>query len=129
MSLDPISAGIDLAKTVVDKVWPDAGQAEKDKIAMIVAMTQQQNEINANEAKSTSTYVSGARPSIIWSFSIIILFNYVIQPIVTILLGVWLPSIHLPPLPIDDALWNLVLGVLGLGGMRTFEKIKGVASK
>ena len=129
MALDPITAGLDLAKTAIDKMWPDAAQAEKDKISLIVAMTQQQNEINANEAKSQSTYVSGARPSIIWAFSVIIIFNYVLQPIIGILLSAFAPQIHLPPLPIDDALWNLVLGVLGLGGMRTYEKVKGVATK
>lgn len=129
MALDPITAGLDLAKTAIDKIWPDAAQAEKDKISLIVAMTQQQNEINANEAKSQSTYVSGARPSIIWAFSAIIIFNYILQPIISIILSIAAPQIHLPPLPIDDALWNLVLGILGLGGMRTYEKVKGVATK
>ena len=51
------------------------------------------------------------------------------KTIIGILLSAFAPQIHLPPLPIDDALWNLVLGVLGLGGMRTYEKVKGVATK
>jgi len=36
----------------------------------------------------------------------------------------------LPPLPgLDDNLWQLMMGMLGMGGLRTFEKVQGVASK
>ena len=66
--------------------------------------------------------VAGWRPAIGWVCAAALAFNYVIRPVAIAIH----PAIVLPAL--DDSLWQLMAGMLGLGGLRTFEKVKGVAS-
>lgn len=132
MSLDPLSAALDLGNTLIQRIFPDPAQANLAKLEL---MKLQQNgelqqitgqlEINKTEASNTSLFVSGWRPSIGWICSAALAYQYIIRPIAT-----WIAAMtghQLPPMPgLDDNLWQLLLGMLGLGGLRTFEKINGV---
>lgn len=117
----------DLAGTIVSRIWPDKTEVEKAQLAQAVALVQGQLQINANEAASPSAFTSGWRPAIGWVCGCALFFQYVARP-----LAQWAGIITghpFPPLPgIDDNLWQLMIGMLGLGGLRTFEKTKGVAS-
>jgi hypothetical protein len=86
----------------------------------------QQAEINANEASNPNVFVSGWRPAIGWVCASALFFQYVGRPLLA--WGGIVSGHAFPPLPgIDDNLWQLMLGMLGLGGLRTFEKVKGAA--
>lgn len=81
-----------------------------------------QAEINKVQAQHRSTFVAGARPGILWVCSMGFLFAFVINPILQ-----WIsPDLGSPDLPLD-AMMELTLAMLGLSGLRTVEKIKGVA--
>lgn len=135
MSLDPLSAALDLGNTLIQRIFPDPAQANAAKLELMklqqsgeLQQITGQLEINKAEAASSSIFVSGWRPSIGWICSAALGYQYLFRPIAT-WIAAW--SGHtLPPMPgLDDNLWQLLLGMLGLGGLRTFEKINGVASK
>lgn len=127
MALDPISAGIDLVKTAVDKIWPDAGEADRRKIETIVTLTTAQLAVNQAEASNASVFVAGWRPFIGWICGASLAYTYIGYPVLLWAGALWFPQISPPSLMNDDMLLELVLGMLGLGGLRTFEKLKGVA--
>jgi hypothetical protein len=84
-----------------------------------------QREINRTEAGSSSLFVAGWRPGIGWVCALALAFQYLVRPLAAWAAGVWWPG--MPPLPgLDDSLWQLMFGMLGLGGLRTLEKTKGV---
>ena len=127
MALDPLTAGVDLATTVINKIWPDKSAAEAAQLAAAVALVQGQMDVNKAEAASPNAFTSGWRPAIGWVCGLALLFQYILRPML-----MWFGVIaghQWPSLPgIDDNLWQLMVGLLGLGGLRTFEKTKGVAS-
>lgn len=126
MALDPISAGLDLANTVVNKIWPDKSEQERAQLAAAVQLVQGQMDINKAEAASSSVFTSGWRPAIGWVCAAALAAQYIARPLLQ-WAGV-LTGHDWPTLPgIDDNLWQLMLGMLGLGGLRSFEKFKGVA--
>ena len=127
MSLDPITAGIDLATAAVKRIWPDKSEEQARQLASQLAIVQGQLDINKAEAGSSSAFTSGWRPGIGWVCALALFAQYIARPMLQ-----WYGVVTGHPFPelpgIDDNLWQLLLGMLGLGGLRTFEKVKGVAS-
>jgi hypothetical protein len=125
MAID--SAIADLAGTVINKIWPDKSEAEKQQLAAAVQLVQGQMDINKAEAASGSVFIGGWRPAIGWVCAAALACQYIARPLL-----VWAGIItghSWPVLPgLDDNLWQLMLGMLGMGGLRTVEKVKGVAS-
>jgi len=81
---------------------------------------------NAEQAKHPSLFVAGARPAIMWICALGLLTQFFIMPIAEWATMIWMPEITLPKLATGE-LMTLTLSLLGLGGMRSFEKSKGVA--
>jgi hypothetical protein len=126
MALDPITAGIDLAKTVVQTIWPDKSDEEKQKLAAALAIVQGQIQTNQAEAASPNVFTSGWRPFVGWVCGSALAYQYVLRPLVA--WGFAIAGHPLPEMPgLDDTRWELLFGMLGLGGLRTMEKIKGAA--
>lgn len=76
-------------------------------------------------SKERDNYTRKARPTVIWICNIGLLYNFFLYPVSCWLVKIFLPEIVPPPnIPIND-LFVLIGGVLGLGGLRTYEKIKG----
>lgn len=124
---DAIAAGL----KVLDKFVPDPearAKAEADLRASLQAWDKNQTDINVEEAKNENLFVSGWRPFIGWSCGIALCYQFVITPVV-----MWLATMAGIKLPIppkfDDTLWQLVFAMLGMGGLRTYEKVMGVARK
>ena len=73
-------------------------------------------------------FVAGWRPAIGWVCAIALMYQYTLSPI-----AVWVAAMAHYTLPtpptLDSSLWELMFGMLGMGGLRTYEKIKGVATK
>ena len=125
MDITGLSSVADLAKTVVNKIWPDKTEEEKQQLAAALTVVQGQLNINQTEAGSSSTFVAGWRPAIGWVCAIALAYQYVVRPIaIWFLLTINHPVPTLPGL--DDNLWQLMMGMLGMGGLRTYEKISGV---
>ncbi len=85
-----------------------------------------QVEVNKAEAQSGSVFKGGWRPFVGWCCGISVLYHFILSP--CILFGVALSGIDIPPIPTFDmtSLMTVLMGMLGLGGLRTFEKTKGV---
>lgn len=133
MSLDPISAALDLGNTLIQRIFPDPAQAAQAKLELIklqqsgdLAQITGQLEINKVEAANASVFVSGWRPAIGWICAAALGYQYLVRPLA--IAGFAAFGHPLPVMPgLDDNLWQLLLGMLGLGGLRTFEKLNGVA--
>lgn len=128
MALDPISAGLDLASTVVNKIWPDKTEQEKQQLAAAVALVQGQLDINRAEATNPKVFVSGWRPWIGWVCGMAFAWNWIGLPIAKIVLDLYGHTIMLSPADLSEMM-PVLLGMLGLGGLRTYEKVNGVAAK
>ena len=81
---------------------------------------------NQAEAKHRSVFVAGWRPFIGWTCGVALAYHFVLAPF--ILFGVSVAGVEIPPLPAFDmdSLMTVLLGMLGLGGLRTYEKSKGL---
>jgi hypothetical protein len=120
---------------VLDRVIPDQAAAAKAKLEMearlleaATAQAAQQTEINKIEASHQSIFVSGWRPYIGWVCGMAIAWAFLLAPMLSWLLPLTGVVAVVPPLQ-TEFLLELVFAMLGLGGLRTFEKLKGVASR
>lgn len=126
MSITGLGEVAGLANSIVNKIWPDASQAQKDALAFQLAAMQGQTDTNKAEAGNQSIFVAGWRPFIGWicgcGFGVTIL-----GPLLSWVAALAGHPVAFPALD-TDALMTLLLGMLGLGGMRTAEKLKGIRS-
>ena len=99
---------------------------QKSLLAALTAEDADNRAINKVEAAHGSLFVSGWRPFIGWVCGVALAFQYLIRPFWIWASAVWWPGFPVPP-TLDGMLWELVLGMLGIGGLRTIEKWKGVA--
>lgn len=85
-----------------------------------------QLEVNKAEAASGSVFKGGWRPAIGWVCATAFAYHFVLQPI--ILFVALAAGLDMPPLPEFDmtSLMTVMMGMLGLGGLRTYEKQKGI---
>ena len=104
-------------------------QSEADlKVSEIERTTSQklrdaQLEVNKVEAGHTSLFVAGWRPFIGWTCGVALCYHFVLQPFFTFLLYSFGYPMDLPQFDMST-LTTILLGMLGLGGMRSFEKVK-----
>lgn len=102
---------------------------EEFELALMNAVNQaarDQVEVNKIEAASSSLFVAGWRPFIGWVCGAAIAYTYIAYPILLWALALNSYETQNVPKLETDALYQLVLAMLGLGTMRTFEKVKGV---
>ena len=83
-------------------------------------------KINEADAKSGNWFQSGWRPFIGWSCGFALAYTYVMQPILTFGLAQAGYLIDLPAVNLGEMM-PVLMGLLGLGGLRTFEKVKGIS--
>ena len=128
-----IQALIGPVSTLVGKFIEDKDQ--KNKLAHDLAtladkhaqeLAKGQIEANTQQAKHPSLFVAGARTEIMWICALGLLTQFFIMPIAEWATAIWMPEVLLPELNTGE-LMTLTLSLLGLGGMRSFEKSKGVA--
>ena len=101
------------------------------KTAVLARVAQQpalvQAEINKIEASSRSVFVSGWRPFIGWVCGIALAYSFVLRDLLAWLMMIYIPHSPPPPAIQMGELVTVLMGMLGLGGLRTFEKISGRA--
>lgn len=143
MSLDPLTAVFALGKTAIEKLWPDpAAQAEElrkleelrqsGNLAQLNAHVQimlGQMSINKVEAAHPSIFVAGWRPGVGWTCVAILIFNYIVVPMLAYGLLFIDGAPPAPPQLDMSELWPVLLGMLGIGSMRSYDKTKGNDTK
>ncbi len=134
MSLDPLTAALDLGTTLIDKIFPDPSQKAQASLELLrlqqsgelAAMTAQ-TDVDKVEAANPSVFVSGWRPAIGWICGAACAWNWVGLPIanfVVLVSGAHIPELHAADI---TEMLPVLTGMLGIGGLRTIEKINGVA--
>ena len=119
---------------LLDKFIPDAD--ERARLAHEIAtmserhaqeLAKGQLEVNKAEAAHKSLFVAGWRPFVGWTCGIALAWHFVGRPLVVF--GITVAGVDTPELPTFEmeSLLTVLLGMLGLGGLRTFEKTKGVS--
>ncbi len=128
-----IGALVPALGTLIDRLIPDRAAAEKAKAEMEMQLVNAANEaalaqveVNKVEAAHSSVFVAGWRPSIGWVCAAGLAWAFVAAPIASWALVAFGIKAELPAIQFNH-LFELVLAMLGIGGLRTFEKLRGVA--
>ncbi len=130
MSIIPL---LDALTPVVDKVLnfiPDPQEKETQREFMLTALKDwdaQQAAIDQQEAGNANLFVSGWRPFIGWVCGAAFCYHFLLQPLVVFIFAAAGRALTLPAFDMSE-LSTVLMGMLGLGGLRTIEKIKSVAS-
>lgn len=128
-----LQALISPVSKLLDKFIPDAD--ERAKLAHEIATMAEkqaheanmgQLEINKIEAQHRSIFVAGWRPFLGWGLSFAMVWHFVLAPMLIFVFAY--TGLETPELPEFDmgSLMTVLMGMLGLGGLRTFEKTKGL---
>lgn len=131
---DAINSVANLASTIVERIYPDATVVEKAKLDRIAAeisnefnLVLGQLEINKVEAANPSLFIAGARPAAMWVGVLSLFYMGIGGSLLN-----WLAlCFNLPSFPIinGSASTEILMGLLGLGGLRSFDKLKGIDTK
>lgn len=103
-------------------------QFEMQMLSAMTGLVQGQLEINKQEAQHKSLFVAGWRPGVGWICALALGWNFILQPIMTWVFFVSGFNLAEAPTLETGELTTILLGMLGLGGLRTYEKRLGVAS-
>lgn len=128
---------IDPLSKLLDKLIPDPearakAQAELlkssreidlEELRLAISADQMQANINVQEAASTNLFVSGWRPFIGWVCGVAFAYHFVLQPMLAFAIANHGGTVQLPVFEMQE-LSTVLMGILGLGGLRTIEKIK-----
>lgn len=123
---------------VLDKIFPDKEAADAAKLKLlemqqsgelaklesVTELAKGQLEVNKAEASSDGPYKGGWRPAIGYVCATALAYNYVVYPILVFIMSYAMPGVAVPQVNIDENLWELITGMLGLGAMRTWEKLR-----
>ena len=123
---------LEIGRTLIDRFFPDKEQARKAEAEFLTMAAEgelkqviAQLEINAREAAHPSIWVAGWRPFFGWAGGVGFVYATIGQPLLA-----WyaaMKGLPVPPALNLDLLWVVITGMLGIGGLRTFEKHRGVA--
>ena len=119
---------IGVAGKVLDKFVEDKDLKTKlshELKSQIVSLDLAQAQANVEQAKHPSIFVAGARPAIMWICAFGLGWQFVFQPVAVWVLALTAADITLPIIQ-TEGLMSLTMALLGLGGMRSFEKSKGI---
>jgi hypothetical protein len=135
-----IGSVLDFGSKLIDRIWPDPAQRDAAKLELFKAqqagefkemdqafeIAKSQVAVNQSEAGNASLFVAGWRPFIGWVCGAALAYQYIARPLV--MWGILSAGYTVPVMPgLDDNLWQLMLGMLGLGGLRSFDKAKGLS--
>lgn len=133
-----LSGLFEIGKGLIDRFFPDPAAAQAAKIelfkmqqngelAALAASTdlaKAQIAVNAAEAASGNAYTASRRPTIGYVCAAALAFTYVVNPLLVWGVTIFQVNVPIPAISIDDHLWELMTGMLGLAGWRTLDKIK-----
>ena len=108
----------------INKIVDTLTTTQEEKGKLDIAFNKLQTEINLAESKSVSLFVSGWRPFCGWVCSFGVGFNYVLRPFFNYVLAVFYPLVEQMEALDMSQLMPLLMGMLGFGALRTYEKVK-----
>ena len=114
---------------LIGKAIPDKNkrmELEASIKSQMIDLQKAQADINLEQAKHPSLFVSGSRPAILWICALSLFYQFFLAPMLKWIVVISGTSIQ-PPVLNTEGLMTLTLSLLGLGSMRSFEKFKGVA--
>lgn len=117
---------IELVAPIVDRLIPDPERKQRLLIELADALAKfdvAQLEVNRAEAQHASIFVAGWRPFIGWVLGLGVAYSFLLGPIVGGIVSVWKPGFTLPT--VDEHLWELIFAMLGMGALRSFDKLRG----
>lgn len=130
----------EIGSKVIDRVFPDKEKQAEAKLKLLemqqagefkqleadLQLALGQLEVNKAEAESTDFFRAGWRPFVGWVCGFGLAYQFVLRPLLPWAVGLFdIAAAPMPPLELDTLL-TLLLGMLGLGGLRTSEKLKGL---
>lgn len=137
MAFDPITAVSNIVSTVVDRLLPDKAQAEAAKAALLEMQLKgeldnaiEQLKTDQAEAANQSLLVAGWRPFVGWACGFAFVYAFILQPFAQTICVIAHRSFDPKMLPVLnlDAMMPVLLGMLGLGAMRTIDKYNGTGN-
>lgn len=141
--MDPLSALFDLGKTAIEKIWPDPSK-RADELFRLEQLRQQgdfalmkaqvdlllgQIEVNKIEAQSSSLFVAGWRPFAGWIGGVAFAYASIVEPMARFVATVFFKYQGNYPEINTELTIQVLLGMLGLGLMRSFDKKQGTDTK
>ena len=128
MAFDPITAAFGIGEKLIERLWPNP--KDREEAMLKLEQLRQQGDlaqiaVNLAEAKSESLFVAGWRPFVGWVCASALAYTYVAQPfMIFVSVSYGRDLTGLPELDLTTML-PVLLGMLGLGGLRTYEKRTG----
>ena len=120
---------IEVADKVLGKFIPDKNLKMKQQKEMTMAFHDAnlaQIQLNKQEAAHKNIFVAGWRPFVGWTCGVALAYHFIVSPIVETILIAAGVAVDLPSFEFSQ-LSSILMGMLGLGGLRTYEKMKGVS--
>jgi hypothetical protein len=130
MAIDPLTAALDIGGKVISRLWPDPADQAKAQLALLELAQRgdlAQIEVNKVEAASSSAFTSSWRPFIGWICGAGCAWNWIGLPVASFVFSAFGHPVSIYPADLSEMM-PLLFGLLGMSGLRSFEKIKGVAS-
>ena len=122
----------DIREVITGKQIPDAAklaELEQKSLEIEQILMTAQTDINKIEAANPKLFVSGWRPAVGWVCVVGLVVQYFIYPMATWIMPIiGHPEVMLPKLDVGD-LYPLLMGMLGFGALRSYDKMKGVDTK
>jgi len=142
MDITGIGSVLDFGGKILDKIFPDPAQkaaaqlelykaqqaGEFKEMDQAFALMQSQIEVNKVEAANSNTFVSGGRPFVLWVCGIALAYVSIVEPIARFIANVVYGYTGAFPVIDTTITLQVLLGLLGLSGLRSFDKKNGVAS-
>lgn len=136
--MNPIILGgvIDSVGKIIDNVWT----SDKEKLELAIrekeidaSIAQSQMAVNQQEAAHANLFVAGWRPAIGWIGATAIAYQFLFYPLMMWIWVFgqgkgWIPAaLNPPPMIKADELWVIITGMLGVAGLRSWDKKNGVS--
>lgn len=141
MAFDPVSIALEVGGKLIDRLWPDPEKRDAAKLELLkmqqggelaqltadTELAKAQMEINKVEAASSSVFVAGGRPFVIWVCGSAFAYAAIIEPLARFIAAVGFGYHGMFPVIDTNLTMQVLLGVLGLGAMRSYDKKQGTA--
>lgn len=142
MAFDPVTAALEVGNRLISHFFPDKAQQDAARLKLFelqqtgalqqlasdTQLAQAQADINKIEAASPITFISGWRPGVGWVCMAAFSINFVVNPLLVSITALFGHPVVLPVMNMAE-LMPVLLGILGLGAYRAYEKVNSVASK
>ncbi len=139
MLFNPLAAILEIGNSLIQHFFPNPADAAAAKLKLLelqqsgelaelassTELQKAQDVVNQTEAANTSIFVAGWRPWVGWVCGMAFAYTFILQPFCGLIASAVGHPIALPALDLSSMM-PVLLGMLGLGGMRTYEKVNGI---